>query len=124
LLGAVTDDRGFFAIEVVDCFTNEITIRFYRALQDEFGEKIHVLLDSTSYFKSQQMQEFIEDTQIEVTYYPRESPDFNPVEKCCRQLKISRQPVFSSIDELRPSISTALTPTDIPENTDYLCRIV
>jgi len=60
LLSAVTDDLEFFATEVVNRFTSEITIRFLRALQDEFGEKIHVLLDNASYFKSQQVQGFIE----------------------------------------------------------------
>lgn len=39
LLGAVTEERELFATEVVDRFTSEITIRFLRALQDEFGEK-------------------------------------------------------------------------------------
>jgi len=52
LLSAVSDEQKFFAIEVVDRFTSDVTIRFLRALQDEFGEKIHVPPDNASYFKS------------------------------------------------------------------------
>lgn len=70
LLGAVTDERDFFATEVKDRFTSDVTIRFLRALQDESGKKIHVLLDNASYFESQQVREFVEETQIEVTYFP------------------------------------------------------
>ena len=125
LLGAVSDDRELFATEVVDRFTSEITIRFLRALQDEFGEKIHVLLDNASYFKSQQVQDFIEGTEIEVTYFPRGSPDLNPVEECWRQLKQSLgNRFFSSIDELRPAISDALDQINPLVITDYLCRTV
>jgi transposase len=82
LLGAVSDEREFFATEVSDRFTSDVTIRFLPALQDEFGQKIHVLLDNASYFKSKQVQDFVEETQIEVTYFPRRSPDLNPVEEC------------------------------------------
>jgi len=84
LLGAVSDERDFLATEISDCFTSDATIRFFRVLQDEFGEKIHVLLDNASYFKSRQVRDFVEETQIEVTYFPRGSPDFNPVEECWR----------------------------------------
>jgi len=75
LLWTVSDEQEFFATEVVDRFTSDVMIRFLRALQDEFGEKIHVLLDNASYFKSQQVHDFLEETQIEVTYFPRGSPD-------------------------------------------------
>lgn len=125
LFGAVSDDRELFVTEVVDRFTIEITIRFLRALQDEFGEKIHVLLDNALYFKSQQVQEFIEETTIEVTYFRRESPDLNPVEECWRQLKQSLgNQVFSPIGELRPAISDALDQINLPEISDHLFRTV
>jgi transposase len=81
LFGAVTDEREFFATKVIDRFTSDVAIRFLRALQDEFGEKIHVLLDTASYFQSQQVRDFVEDTTIEVTYFPWGSPDFDPVEE-------------------------------------------
>jgi hypothetical protein len=70
LPGTVTDGRGLLAIEVVDRFISELTILFLRALQDEFGENIHVLLDNASCFTPQQVHDFIEATEIEVTYVP------------------------------------------------------
>jgi len=105
-LGAVSDEQEFFTTEVVDRFTSDVTIRFLRALQDEFGEKIHVLLDNASYFRSQQVHDSVEETQTEVTYFPRGSPDLNPVEECWRQLKRSLgNRFFGSIDELRPAVT-------------------
>jgi transposase len=125
LLGAVTNDREFFATEVVDRFTSDVTIRFLRALQNEFGEKIHVLLDNASYFKSQKVRDFVEETAIEITYFPRGSPDLNPVEECWRQLKRALgNRFFESLNELRPAVRTALDQIDPPQITDYLRRTV
>jgi transposase len=125
LLGAVTDDCEFFATEVADRFTSDVTIRFLRALQDEFGKKIHVLLDNASYFKSKKVREFIDNTEIEVTYFPRGSPDLNPVEECWRQLKRTLgNRFFGSIDELRPAMTAAIEQINPPQITDYLRRAV
>lgn len=125
LLGAVSDEREFFATEVVDRFTSDVTIRFLRALQDEFGEKIHVLLDNASYFKSQQVRDFVDETEIEVTYFPRGSPDLNPVEECWRQLKRALgNRFFGSIDELRPAVNAAIAQINPPQITDYFRRLV
>lgn len=123
LRGDVSDDREFFATEVVDRFISDVTIRFLRALQDEFGENIHVLLDNASYFTSQKVREFVEDSAIEVTYFPRGSPDLNPVEECWRQLKRALgNRFFGSIDELRPAMTVALDQINPPQITDYLRR--
>lgn len=125
LLGAVTDERDFFATEVVDRFKSDVTIRFLRALQDEFGEKIHVLLDNAPYFTSNQVRNFVEDSQIEVTYFPRGSPDLNPVEECWRQLKLALgNRFFGSLDELRSAVTTILNQITPPQITDYLRRSV
>lgn len=125
LLGEVTEDREFSATEVVDRFTSDVPIRFLRALQDEFGEKIHVLLDNASCFKSQHVQDFVEETTIEVTYFPRGSPNLNPVEECWGQLK--RAPgnrFFGLIDELISAVVTALDEINPPEIRNCLYRAV
>jgi transposase len=102
-----------------------VTIRFLQALQDEFGEKIHVLLDNASYLNSKQVRDLIEETQIEATYFPRGSPDLNPVEECWRQLKRTLgNCFFTSIDELRPAMTAALDQINPPQITDYLRRVV
>jgi len=80
-------NANFFATEVVARFVSDETIRSLRALQNELGEKIHVLLDNASYYKSQQVRDFLTETQLKVTYFPGGSPDLNPVEECWRQLK-------------------------------------
>lgn len=125
LLGAVSDENEFFTTGVVDRFTSDVTVRFLRALQDEFGQKIHVLLDNASYFKSQQVRDFVEETEIELTYFPRGSPDLNPVEECWRQLKRSLgDRFFGSIDDLRPAVINAIDEVQAPGIYGYLCRSV
>lgn len=84
-----------------------------------------MLLDNASYFKSQNVREFVEDTKIEVTYVPRRSPDLNPVEECWRQLKRRLgNRFFGSINELRPAMTAALNQIDPPQITEYLRRTV
>jgi transposase len=125
LLGAVSDEREFFATEVVDRFTSDVTIRFLQAIQEEFSEIIHVLLDIALYFKSQQVRDFVEETQIEITYFPRGSPDLNPVEECWRQLEqVPGNRFFGSINEIRPAVTIALRQINPPQITDYLRQSV
>jgi len=82
-----------------------------------------VFLENASYFKFQHVREFVEETRIEVTYFPRGSPDLNPVEECWRQLKRSLgNRFFGSIDELRPAVTTALRQINPSQITDYLRR--
>ena len=50
LLGALTDEGETFFIECKSNFTSRVTIQFLQALQQEFGEKIAVVLDHATYF--------------------------------------------------------------------------
>jgi transposase len=121
LLGAVTNDREFFATEVIDRFTSDVTIRFLRALQAEFGEKLHVLLDTASCFTSRNVRNVVEEPAVELPWFPRGSPDLNPVGECWHQLKRTLgDRLFESLDELRPAVRTALDQIDPRQITDYL----
>ena len=125
LLGAVSEDDETFVTPVEDSFTSDVTIRFLRALQTEFGEQIHVILDNATYFTSNQVTEFVENSAIRVTFLPPGSPDMNPVEECWRQLKRALgNRYFTSLDELRPAIWSALDAVSPPNIYDYLCPSV
>ncbi|EMA51691.1 hypothetical protein C451_14070 [Halococcus thailandensis JCM 13552] len=78
LLGAVSDTGETFFPPCEENFNSDTTIRLLDALQTEFGEKICVVLDNASYFTTNAVQEFVEDTPIELCYLPRGSPELNP----------------------------------------------
>lgn len=125
LLGAITDTGQTFITEVADTFTSDVTIQFFQALQNEFGEHIHVILDNATYFASNQVSDFIDDSSVRVTYLPTGSPDMNPVEECWRQLKHRLgNRFFDSLDALRPAIHSAIDQIDAPNIRDYLCPTV
>lgn len=125
LLGALTEDGETFVTEVADSFTSEITVRFLRALQDEFGDHLHVILDNATYFTSARVTEFVEGTAIEVTHLPPGSPDMNPVEECWRQFKRELgNRYFETIEELRSKIRPALAAISPPDIYNYLCPSV
>lgn len=78
LLGPITEDGETFFTEVADSFNSDVTIRLLQALQYKFGEKIHVILDNTTYFPSNNVAEFVNDSAIKLTHLPTGSPDMNP----------------------------------------------
>jgi transposase len=125
LLGAVTEDGETFFTEVADSFTSDVTVRFLRALQAEFGEHLHVVLDNARYFASNQVEDFVEDTAIQLTFLPTGSPDMNPVEECWRQFKRALgNHYFGDLTELRSAVWDAIETINAPEIIDYLCPSV
>ena len=125
LFGAVTDDRETFFTEVTDNFTSDVSLQFLRALQTEFGEKLHVILDNAAYFTANKVTDFIEDSELKVTYLPPGSPDMNPVEECWRQFKRRLgNRYFESMEDLRTQIWPVLRSINVPQITDYLCPSV
>ena len=106
LLGAVSDSGETFFLPYEENFNSDTTIRLLDALQTEFGKKICVVLDNASYFTANAMQEFAEDTPIELCYLLQGSPELNPVEECWRRLnKALGNRLFDTLDELRMSRS-------------------
>ena len=92
------------------------------ALQTKFGEKICVVLDNASYFTANAVQEFVEDTPIELCYLPRGSPELNPAEECWRRLNQALgNRLFDTLDELREAALTTLTDIESPSIFPYLC---
>jgi transposase InsO family protein len=113
-------DETFF-LPCEENFNSDTTIRLLDALQTEFGEKICVVLDNASYFTANAVQEFVEDTPIELCYLPRGSPELNPVEECWRQLNQALgNRLFDTLDELQEAALAA--PGDIkpPDVFTYL----
>lgn len=124
-LGAVTEDGETFFAEVADRFTSEVTIHFLQALQAEFGDQLHVVLDNAGYFASNRVADFVADSAIELTYLPAGSPDLNPVEECWRQFKRALgNRFFQSIDQLRADAFKALDDITPPKILGYFRRSV
>ena len=122
LLGAVSDSSETFFLPCAENFNSDTTIRLLDALQTEFGEKICVVLDNASYFTANAVQEFAEDTPIELCYLPRGSPELNPAEECWRQLdqELGNR-LFDTLDELRDAALSALNRITVPNIFTYLC---
>lgn len=101
---------------------SDTTVRLLDALQTEFGEKICVVLDNASYFTANKVQEFVEDTPIELCYLPRDSPKLNPAEECWRRLdQALGNRLLDTLDELREVALTALDSIEPPNVFTYLC---
>lgn len=108
LFGVLTDPNETFVTEIADSSTSDVRIEPLHALQVKFGD-YHVVISNTMCFTSNAVKEFVEDSAIEVSYPPPESPGMNPIEECWRQFKHSLGNRFSgSFDELRPAIWAAI----------------
>jgi transposase InsO family protein len=121
LLGAASDTGETFFLPCEENFNSDTTIRLLDALQTEFGEKICVVLDNASYFTAKAVQEFAEETSIELCYLPRGSPELNPAEECWHQLKQALgNRLFDTLDELQDAALTALDSINPPNLFTYL----
>ena len=122
LLGAVAETGETFFLPCAENFNSDTTTRLLDALQTEFGENICVVLDNASYFTANKVQDFVEDTPIELCYLPRGSPELNPAEECWRRLnKALGNRLFDTLDELRDAALTALDGLEPPNVFTYLC---
>lgn len=122
LLGGVTDAGETFFLPCEDNYTSDLTIRLLDALQTKFGEKLCVVLDNASYFTANKVQDFAEDTPLELCYLPRGSPELNPTEECWHQLsqRLGNQ-LFEELDVLRDAALAALDSIEPPNLFTYLC---
>jgi transposase len=121
MLGGVTDEGDLFCLPCEDTFNSDLTIRWLDALQERFGEKICVVLDNASYFRANKVQDYADETSIELCYLPRGSPELNPAEECWRQLdqELGNR-LFDDLDELRDAVFGALESIDLPNVFKYL----
>ena len=122
LLGATAETGETFFLPCDVNFNSDTTIRLLDALQTEFGEKICVVLDNASYFTANAVQDFVQDTPIELCYLPRGSPELNPTEECWRQLNQELgNRLFETLDDLRDAALSALDRIKVPDIFTYLC---
>ena len=122
LLGAVSDSSETFFLPCEENFTSDTTIRLLDALQTEFGEKLCVVLDNASYFTANAVQEFVEETPIELCYLPRGSPELNPAEECWKKLNQALgNRLFDTLDDLRDAALAVLDSINPPNIFTYLC---
>ncbi|MGM0606387.1 MAG: IS630 family transposase, partial [Halobacteriota archaeon] len=82
LLGALSETGHSKFFQSTSNFTSEVTIHFLRALQEEFGQNLILVLDNAPYFSSKKVRKFASSVGIGLCFLPRYSPQMNPVEEC------------------------------------------
>lgn len=139
VLGAISNENDSFYTWSEERLTAAHGISLLRALQDEFGDKILVLLDQASYFYAKDLwefvsgdraTEFVDDTAVErvageslqVWYFPSRAPELNPVEGCWDQLESwFNYRLVRNLDQLKTLLKTAFTTINPPSISNYLC---
>lgn len=139
VLGAVSNENDSFYTWSEERLTAAHGISLLRALQDEFGENIVVLLDRAPYFYARDLwefvsddraTEFIDDTGVErvvgeslqVWYFPSHAPELNPVEGCWDQLESwFNYRLVRDLDQLKTLLKTAFSTINPPTISNYLC---
>lgn len=139
VLGAVSNEFDSFYTWSEETLTAKHGISLLRALEDEFGENIVVMLDRAPYFYARdlweyvsgdQATEFVDDTAVErvvgdslqVWYFPSHAPELNPVEGCWNQLESWFNYRFvRNLDQLKTLLKSAFTTIDPPQISNYLC---
>jgi transposase len=122
LLGAVTDDGDRFITFVEGGFTGKVAAHFLRALQQEFGEKLVIVLDNAPYFIANHLKKQAANDGLLLEYLPPYAPEMNPVEQCWRQLNDGRaNRLYHTLSELKAYLTTKLPTLNSPKIYEYLC---
>ena len=80
------------------------------------------MLENASYFTANGVEEFVEETPIELCYLPRGSPELNPAEECWKKLNQALSDrLFDTLDDLRDAALAALNCINPPSIFAYLC---
>lgn len=82
LLGGITDEGETFYLSCEVNLTSDLTVRLLNVLQIKLGEKLCVVMDNVPHLAANKIQDFAEDTPLELCYLPRGSPELNPAEEC------------------------------------------
>lgn len=122
LLGAVTDDGDRFISFVQGRFTGKVASHFLGALQQEFGEKLVIVLDNAPYFIAKLLKKQAAKAGLLLEYLPPYSPEMNPLEQCWRQLNEGRgNHLFRTITDMNVYLRAMLPTLKSPQIYEYLC---
>lgn len=122
MLGAVTDDGDRFVALTPDRFNAEVAKHFLRAVRQEFGEKLVIVLDNASYFIAKTLKKQAAADGLLLEFLPPRSPELNPLENCWRQLREARaNRLFRTLDDVKTYLSTTLPTLNSPRIYEYLC---
>jgi hypothetical protein len=139
VLGAVSHEFESFYTWSEETLTADHGVRLLRAIAEELGEKVIVLLYRAPYFYAKDLWEFvsgdretecINDTAVErvvgetlqIWYFPSHAPELNPVENCWNQLESwFNFRLVRSVDHLKSLLTTAFETIKSPKISNYLC---
>lgn len=94
---------------------------FIPALSNEFDEGLVDVLDAAPYFRPSTVTDPADRDEVELVQLPPSSPDMNPAEECCRQLKESPKNRFvDDLDDRKRTTQRCLSPTVSPKTSNYL----
>jgi transposase len=122
LLGAVTDDGDRFVTLIPGRLTAEVAKYFLRALQQEFGRKLVIVLNNARYFTAKTLKKQAAADGLLLEFLPPYSPELNPLEQCWRQLKAARaNRLFLTLADVKAFLKNTLPTLTSPQIYEYLC---
>nr|WP_280141214.1 IS630 family transposase [Halogranum amylolyticum] len=122
LLGAVTVVGDRFISFVEGSFTGKVAAHFLRALQEEFGKELVIVLDNASYFIAKHLKKQAGFRGLLLEYLPSYAPEMNPLEQCWRQVNKGRaNRLYLTLPELKAYLTSKLPTLNSPNIYEYLC---
>ncbi|WP_339105935.1 IS630 family transposase [Haloterrigena salinisoli] len=122
MLGAVSDDGERFIALTPNQFNAEVAKHFLRAVRQEFGENLTIVLDNASYFIAKALKKQAAADGLLLEYLPSHSPEMNPLENCWRQLREGRaNQLFQTANGVKEYLLAALPTLRSLQIYEYLC---
>lgn len=138
VLGAVTHGGETFHCWTEETLTADHGVMFLRALHEEFGDDLVILLDRAPYFFAKDLWEFVsgdretewvEETSVECVvgdvlrlwYFPSHAPELNPVEAWWNELEAwFNYRLVEDLDQLQELLKRGFTEISPPNFRKYM----
>ena len=99
-----------------------VAAHFLRALQEEFGQKLVIVLDNAPYFIAKHLKKQAAKAGLLLEYLPPYAPEMNPLEQCWRQVNDGRaNRLYRTLPELKTYLTSTLPTLNSPRIYEYLC---
>ena len=109
VFGALNNKNGKVLTLTSNKINQYIFIKFLKKLL-RYYKKVFLVVDNASWHKAKKVNEFLEENnhRLQINYFPRYSPEYNPSEQCWKALKrdLLTTKLFVSTEGMKDEVQT------------------
>lgn len=107
IMGAINLETLVFNYKIFDTINGLATIEYFKLIETVYPDclKIYLILDNAGYHKSEEVQEYLKTSRIQVIFLPPRSPNLNAIEPLWKVMHeyVSNNIVYEKFKDFKKS---------------------